>query len=162
MEAYQATLSKRDRREYVDRAIPADALHRILQAGRMAGSSSNSQPVRYVVMQDRANIQALIPFGRGTSPLKTAPLFILALLKDGARDFDVGRSFQNMMVTAWAEGIASCPVGLQDPAANGAINLPEGYTISIGVAFGYPVAGDPPPSRGPRLALDELYHQERW
>jgi len=162
MDAYQASISKRDRREYVDRAIPDDALHRILQAGRMAGSSGNSQPVRYIVMQDRANIQSLIPFGRGTTSLKSAPLFIVALLKEGARDFDVGRSFQNMMVTAWAEGIASCPVGFQDPAVNAASNLPEGYHVSIGVAFGYPVAGGPPASRGARLSLDELYHHERW
>ena len=37
MDAYQAIISKRDRREYEPKPIPEDVLQRILQAGRMAG-----------------------------------------------------------------------------------------------------------------------------
>ena len=52
MDAYEAIIAKRDRRDYLDKPIPEDVLRRILQAGRMAGSSSNSQPFRFVVLSD--------------------------------------------------------------------------------------------------------------
>lgn len=164
MDAYQAIISKRDLRQYDTRPIPDDAIHRILQAGRMAGSSSNSQPVRYVALRNRDNIRALIPFGRGTSQLNEAPLYVLALLKEGAGAFDVGRGLQNMMLAAWAEGIHSCPVGLQDAEpVQRLLNVPEGYRVAIGVAFGYPAPGAPnTTARGQRVALEELVHWERW
>ena len=36
MDAYKAIVTKRDTREYTDRKIPEEVLHRILMAGRMA------------------------------------------------------------------------------------------------------------------------------
>ena len=69
MDAYQAIIGKRDRRDYDSRPIPEDVLQRILQAGRMAGSSSNSQPFRFVVMREQASKEKLAPAGPGTAPL---------------------------------------------------------------------------------------------
>jgi nitroreductase len=162
MDTYQTIVTKRDRREYSAKPLSDETVHRILQAGRMAGSSSNSQPVRFVVYRNRQNMQALMPFGRGTRPLEGAQLFVLALLKEGARDFDVGRAFQNMMVAAWAEGVISCPVGLQDPAADAVVGVPEGYKIAIGIAFGHPAEGSAAAESRPRIAMDDLFHYEKW
>ena len=52
MDAYKAIIGKRDRREYDGRPISHDVRHRILQAGRMAGSSSNNQLARLIVLND--------------------------------------------------------------------------------------------------------------
>ncbi|MGH2950021.1 MAG: nitroreductase family protein [Solirubrobacteraceae bacterium] len=46
MDAYLAVASKRDQREYAERPIPEDAVRRILDAGRIAGSAKNRQPWR--------------------------------------------------------------------------------------------------------------------
>ena len=107
MDAYEAIIAKRDRRDYLDKPIPDDVLRRILQAGRMAGSSSNSQPFRFVVLGDpKSEVRQKIgAAGAGTAPLVKAPLSIVVVLKRGSRDFDAGRTAQNMMVAAWAEGI---------------------------------------------------------
>ena len=165
MDAYRAIITKRDRREYASRPIPEDVLHKILQAGRMAGSSSNSQPCRFVVLQEQKNREALLPYGRGTAPLSRAALVIAVLLQKGGRDFDVGRAVQNMMVSAWAEGIINCPVGIQDrEKARALLGYPEEYEIAICVAFGYPDETQTPPDRPPRqrLPLEELFHMEHW
>ena len=45
MGAYEAILTKRDTRYYEAREIPEHVISRILQAGRMAGSSENEQPI---------------------------------------------------------------------------------------------------------------------
>ncbi len=166
MDAYQAIIGKRDRRDYDGRPIPDDVLHRILQAGRMAGSSSNSQPIRLVVLRDQAQKQAMAPAGPGTAPLVNAPLAIVILLKQGSRDFDVGRVAQNMMVAAWADGVHSCPIGLRETAVSKAVlGLPDDFDAAIGVSFGYPAAtpsgaNQRPPSA--RMPLEELVHYDRW
>jgi nitroreductase len=163
MDAYQAIISKRDRREYDGRPIPDDVLHRILQAGRMAGSSSNTQTVRFIVMRDQAAKDKLAPAGPGTAPLVKAPLGIVIVLEKGRRDFDVGRAAQNMMVAAWAEGIHSCPIGLREEAiASEALGLPDTHFASIGVSFGYPAATATPGESRKRLPLEELVHYDRW
>lgn len=163
MDAYQAIIGKRDRREYDGRPVPEQALQRILQAGRMAGSSSNTQTVRYIVMRDQAAKDRLAPAGPGTAPLVKAPLAIVIVQERGRRDFDVGRAAQNMMVAAWAEGIHSCPIGLREEAiASEALGLPETHVAAIGLSFGYPAPSATPGESRPRLPLQELVHYDRW
>ncbi|HWC28968.1 MAG TPA: nitroreductase family protein [Dehalococcoidia bacterium] len=163
MDAYQAIIGKRDRRDYDGRPIPEDVLRRILQAGRMAGSSSNSQPFRFIVMRDQAAKDKLAPAGPGTSPLVKAQLAIVVVLERGRRDFDVGRAAQNMMVAAWAEGIHSCPIGLREEAvASEALGLPDTHYAAIGISFGYPNPNATPGESRTRLPLEELVHYDRW
>ena len=163
MEAYEAIIGKRDRREYDSKPIPEDVQRRILQAGRMAGSSSNSQPFRFIVMRDQAAKEKLAPAGPGTAPLVKAPLAIVVVLEKGRRDFDVGRAAQNMMVAAWAEGIHSCPIGLREEAiASEALGLPDTHVASIGISFGYPAAHATPGESRKRLPLEELVHYDKW
>ncbi len=163
MDAYQAIIGKRDRREYDSKPIPEEALQRILQAGRMAGSSSNTQTIRYIVLQDQSVKEKLAPAGPGTGPLVNAPLAIVIVQERDRRDFDVGRAAQNMMVAAWAEGIHTCPIGLREEGvASEALGLPETHFASIGISFGYPAASAKAGESRPRLALEELVHYDRW
>ena len=164
MDAYQAIIGKRDRREYDSRPIPEDVMQRILQAGRMAGSSSNTQPIRFVVVRDPAQKEKLAPAGPGTAPFVRAPLGIVIVLKKGARDFDAGRAAQNMMVSAWAEGIYSCPIGMrEDAVTRSVLGIPDDYAAAIGVAFGYPSGEQAPPRENSRrLPISELVRYDRW
>lgn len=164
MDAYAAIVTKRDRREYAPTPIADEVLRRILQAGRMAGSSSNSQPLRFIVLRDAAQKEKLAPAGPGTGPLVRAPLAIVICLEKGRRDFDVGRAAQNMMLAAWNDGVFSCPIGLRDDAiTRSVLEIPDNYAAAIGIAFGYP-SGEPSGSRfgGRRLPMEELVHYERW
>lgn len=163
MEAYKAIISKRDTRAYQDRQLPDEVLHRILTAGRMAGSSKNSQPLRFVVMKDRANIESLAACGEFTAPMRTAPLVVALLLREGWRPFDAGRAAQNMMLAAWSEGVTSCPVGIQDvECGRKAVGAPEEYEVHMVLCFGYSQPGSTLSRGQRRLPLEELVHQERW
>ena len=51
MDTYLAVASKRDWRSYADRPVPDDVQLRILDAGRVSGSSQNVQPWRFVVVE---------------------------------------------------------------------------------------------------------------
>jgi len=174
MDVYQTIVSKRDTRGFELRPIPDDVLHRILQAGRMAGSAKALEPVRFVVLRDQDQKQALSVCGLSTQHLLTAAAVVAIVLEPeigvvGAPltifrgPFDSGRAAQNMMLAAWGEGIASCPASMhhaEDAAA--VLGLPEGYVVANTIAFGYPAASAPARPTRPRKPLDEYVHWERW
>jgi len=53
VDAFLAVASKREVRGYSDRPVPDAAVRRILEAGRIAGSSRNRQPWRFLVVGDQ-------------------------------------------------------------------------------------------------------------
>jgi nitroreductase len=172
MEAYRAIVSKRDTRLFTPRAIDDEVLERILRAARMAGSARNAQPIRLVVLKDPARKEELAACGNATDHVRQCAVAIaVVLLPEGGvpgtpfaifrGPFDAGRAAQNVMVAAWAEGIASCPASMHkaDCAAE-ALGLPEGAVVANVIALGYPA--DAPRDRRPRVPLEDYVHWERW
>jgi nitroreductase len=160
---YRTIVTKRDTRAYTEDAIADEHLERIVRAGRMAGSSKNQQPFRFVVLRERAQAQRLAAAGDYTEPVRKAPLSIAILLRADQRPFDAGRAAQNMMLAAWELGITSCPVAIhRETDARSVLGHPETYVVAMVIAFGHPQP-DVPLGRGAaRLPLDELVHHERW
>ena len=163
MDAYTCILTKRDSRAYTDQAIPEATLERVLRAGRMAGSSKNTQPWRFVVLRDAARKAELAACGQFAQHLPAAPVVVAVVLAPGGGDFDAGRAAQNMMLTAWTEGITSCPVAMHDrECASRVLGLPEGRRVAMVLAFGYPASEESLHRGIPRTPLAELVHHERW
>ncbi len=54
MDAFLAIASKRDERRYADRPVAEEDVLRILDAGRLSGSSRNTQKWQFVVVSDQA------------------------------------------------------------------------------------------------------------
>ncbi|MGQ9571903.1 MAG: nitroreductase family protein [Dehalococcoidia bacterium] len=163
MDAYTCIRTKRDTRAYQDKPIPEESLRRILQAGRMAGSAKNLQPCRFVVVQDTAKKKELATCGQFAQHIVSAPVVVAIVLPEDGRQFDAGRCAQNMMLAAWAEGITSCPVTMHDgPCALRVLVVPEGYRVSIVIAFGYPPPSGLETRGAPRIPLEELVHWGQW
>jgi nitroreductase len=163
MDALKAILSKRDSRQFTDQAVDEATLQRILQAGRMAGSAKNMQPCRFVVLTDPAHKEELAACGQFSSWIPQAPVNIAIVIPEDGRDFDAGRTAQNMMVACNALGLASCPVTMHDKeCASTVLGLPEGHRVVIVIALGHPVPGSTSGMGAQRTPLDEMYHRERW
>lgn len=173
MDAYKAIISKRDTRSYTDKPIPDDVLRRVLQAGRMAGSSKNTQPVRLVVLRDKAWRDEVATCGKFSEPLKAAQTGIAICCPPDGSDFDAGRAAQNMMLAAWNEGLASCPTSMHDQeCVRGKLRLPQdvevaetgrkGWRVVIILALGYPEPSVPMSMGRKRVPLDEYVHWETW
>lgn len=165
METYQAIIKKRDRRFFLDTPIPDENLRRILQAGRMAGSSKNAQPNRFVVVRAREKITALSmmqPLGRW---LETAPAVVVIVQEGREHQFDAGRAAQNMMLAAFADGIGSCPAHLPEADVARLLHIPEDRFVNRVIGFGYvdPARDAPPPAVArKRLPLEEIVHWDGW
>ena len=155
MDVYPAIASKRDERRYSDREVPEDAVRRILDAGRLAGSARNRQAWEFVVVSDATELANAVYV---PDNLLTAALVVAIL---GSGGLDIGRAAQNMMLAAWGEGIVSCPNGIADAAAAAGILGGEPAVI---LSFGYPARPRDPgartaeewSARANRKPLDEI------
>ena len=167
MDTSLAIASKREVRRYDDRALPDDAVRRILDAGRVAGSSQNRQNRRFVaVREDRGLLERLaatvfVPDNVAGSALAVA----IVIRGKGPTAFDAGRAAQNMMLAAWGDGIGSCPNGIADPEALAAVlGHDDDEQVVTVLSFGYPARPADPERRTPdewveradRLAFDDV------
>jgi nitroreductase len=141
MDTFLAIASKRDQRQYSDREIPENVVERILEAGRIAGSASNRQPWRFVVLESpeaRKQIAQTVYVPGNVEGSKLA----VAIVVKGNPGFDSGRCAQNMMLAAWNDGVTSCPNGMPDAEATGAaLGLVDEERVINVLSFGYPADG---------------------
>lgn len=157
MDVYLAIASKRDQREYSDRAIPEELVRRILDAGRLSGSSQNTQRWEFVLAEYAQEQLAETVW----EPRNVRGAKLVVAICGEAKGIDVGRCAQNMMLCAWGEGVTSCPNGLRDP--DGAAEI-CGAPVQLVLTFGYPARPRSPESRpaeewsarAKRKPLDEL------
>jgi nitroreductase len=140
VDVYLAVASKRDQRDYADTPIPEDLVRRILDAGRLSGSSRNSQRWEFVVVETAQQRLADTVWERRNV---LGARLVVAICGE-PQDRDVGRCAQNMMLCAWGEGVTSCPNGIRDPEAAARIC---GAEVKLVVTFGYPARPRNPESR---------------
>ena len=165
MDAYLVIASKREVRSYADRPLPDDAVRRLLEAGRVAGSSRNRQARRFVVLRDGALERAARAVYMPDNLLGAALAVAIVIRGKGPTGFDAGRAAQNMMLAAWNDGIGSCPNGVADADALAAVlGHGDDEQVATVIGFGYPARPVDPESRTPeewiaradRLPFDEV------
>ena len=154
MDVYLAVVSKRELRSYDARPIEADAERRILEAGRVSGSSKNRQARRFVVVRDPAAVRRVADAVYAPDNVLGAALVVAIVAgRKGPTSFDAGRAAQNMMLAASGDGIGSCPNGVAD--ADGlreVVGHEQSEQVATVLTFGYPlVARDP-----------QRYSAEEW
>ena len=165
MDTYLAVASKRDWRSYADRPVPEDVQRRILDGGRVSGSSQNKQPWTFVVIASEEAKERVAELVYAAGNVR-ACAFAVAIATDGGKfPMDVGRAMQNMMLVAWNEVVVSCPNGVPDAeAAASELGLEEGWLPVNIPSFGYPKRPLDPESKRPeewsaeanRKPLDEI------
>jgi len=139
VDTYLTITSRREVRDYADTPIPDDVRHRILDAGRLSGSSRNRQQWEFVVVTDKEALARCV-----FAPENVLGAALVVAVAGAARGFDVGRAAENMLLAAWNDGVGSCPNGIRD--AEGAERI-VGAPVAIVLTFGYPAKPRDPSSR---------------
>jgi nitroreductase len=164
MDAYRAIVDKRDQRAFLPRSLPEETVRRILQAGRMTGSSKNREPNRFVVVRDRERLAALGRLGRFGRWMADAAVAVV-IVQTERHEFDAGRCAQNMMLAGWADGVGSCPAHFPEAEVARVLGIPAGLEVNRVIGFGYvdPARAAPPASVARlRKPLGELVHWDTW
>jgi nitroreductase len=166
VDTFLAIASRRDERRYLPQPLPADVVTRLLDAGRLSGSSRNAQPWTFAVPESRERIDRVAASVFVPENVLSAGLVIAILVRGkGPVLFDAGRAAQSMLLAAWADGIASCPNGIADgDAAREALDAADDEMPVIVLSFGLPERARDPESMGAdawsrranRKAIDEV------
>ncbi len=170
MDIEQAIGSFRAVRHFEPRPLPDEAVRTILNAGRRAQSSKNTQPWHFIAITDRETLTRLSTTGDFASHLAGAALGVaLVAPKDEERSdwilFDLGQVTAYMQLAAWDLGIGSCIATIYRPDdAAAVLGIPPDLQCPLALSFGYPVAGERerPLRVGGRRPLEEVVHQQRW
>lgn len=142
-------------RAFADRAVPAEALRAVLEAGRWAASSNNGQPWRWLVATKTdaaAHATAVAGFvPRNQRWAKGAPVLIFACARktfeangnvNAHAWYDTGAASAQMTVEAEARGLRfHQAAGIERDKIREAFGVPDDFDICTGMALGY--QGDP-------------------
>ena len=171
METWEAITSRRNVRSFEDRAVPAEHLERILEAGRRAPSSRNWQPWDFVLVTERPQREELSKVWRGAGYVADAAA-VIALVATAARNaeererlqYDLGQATMAMMLAAVDLGVGTGHAAVADQErAREVLSLPADRTCAYLIALGYPVDRPLRPIRHPdRRPYDEVVHIGRW
>jgi nitroreductase len=141
MDVFEAVRTVLAVRSYRPEPIPNEVVARILEAGRLTGSSMNRQPWHFVVVDDVATLQRMAELAQSGPYIAQAPLAIaVAVGKTPFGVSDGSRAIQSMVLTAWADGVGSNWVGFRGlEEIRTLLAIPEEFEVLGVVPFGYPV-----------------------
>ena len=177
MDVSQAIQMKRAVRQFTPEPLPEKTILTILNAGRRAQSSKNTQPWHFIAITDKEILTQLSECGAvsgggtaNTWHLAGAALGVAILTPDPSAKFqtmfDAGQAAAYMQLGAWELGVGSCLASIYQPEkAREILGFPPELHLRIAISFGYPAETDKltaPLRMGGRRSLEELIHREKW
>ena len=118
MDMLELIKSRRSIRSYQEREIPDDILHRILAAAMTAPSAGNQQPWHFVIVRDRAKMEAVTRVQPYCKMITKAPLAVLVCGDPVGKKWpqywvqDCSAAVQNLLLAARAEGVGTVWTGI--------------------------------------------------
>lgn len=139
-------------RDFFSQPLPQEVIDDMLEAARLAPSSQNRQPWRYILLTEGDKIKNLAKhtglLGLSNYFIKDAPCLVIACadmkqnLRVNQQDYylvDVAISFHQMILAAWAHGVGSCwMAAFNEKKLAEYLQLPKNYRIVAMSPFGYP------------------------
>jgi len=173
MDVFEAIQGRRSIRRFKSDRINEDDLKKILDAGRLAPSAGNCQPLELVVVKDERIKRELANAAFGQNFVAEAPVVIVVCAnitrtssRYGRRGTelyciqDTAASTQNILLAAHSLGYGTCWVGAFDEsAAARAIKAPSQVRPVAIIPVGKP-AEKPLPAQ--KLPLSKVVHQDSF
>jgi nitroreductase len=163
MEVFEAVRTALAVRSYQDKPVPPDVVRRIVEAGRLTGSSKNGQPWHFIVVENRDILRQLGALAVHGPYIAQAPLAIVVAIENTPFAVsDASRAIQSMILTAWSDGVGSNWVGFMGlDQAKPLLNIPNELQLLAIIPFGYPAKAV---GRGKkeRKPLAEVARRERF
>ncbi len=185
MNVIDAIRWRRSVRKFAARPLEPAVIQEILEAGRLAPSSSNQQAWQFVAVDDPNLIRAVpdqVPLAtsRVISFCRSAALIVVGCYTQNlthriGRVFghenhviDVSIAMTQMTLAATALGVGSCWIGwFSEKKMKKMLAIPNRYRIAALLAFGYPADASTDEGIGgikprPRKAMSEIASRNRF
>lgn len=174
MELIEMMRSRRSVRRYTGEAVPEEKLERVLQAGLLSESGKAKRPWEFIVVRDKAALQALSGFRTvGSDMLRGADCAIVVVADTAETDVwveDCSVAMANMHLMADSLGLGSCWIqGRLREAPDGRtseeyvrtlLGFPEKYALEAVLSLGIS-ADHPAPHTLEELPVEKI-HREKF
>lgn len=162
-----------------NRPIPREITLRCLEAARLAPSACNSQPWRYILVDEPERVRQVAECARDAGMNRFAvDAAAFAVVLEGNQNLtakvgeslknqnfsgiDMGLSVSQFLLTATAEGVGSCVLGwFQERKLKTLLGIPKMRRVRLLIALGYPAPGDPLRPKI-RKTPEEIYRYNRY
>jgi nitroreductase len=152
MNVHEAVITRRTIRQYQPRPIVRESLLRLVDAGRLAPSAANLQPLEFIVIDEPEVRERVFPALKwagyiqpngdpqsGQEPQAYVIVLVNTKIREKMYEYDVGAAVEAMAVSAWSEGIGSCwLISIDRAKIHEALGIPELYRVDSVLALGYP------------------------
>lgn len=140
MDVFECVSTLSSVRSFIDKEVNEDLIMKVLQAGRLAPSAHNDQPWKFILIRDKHRISKLQRYCLSGSFVSQSAFCVVILTKRSSKWYQVDgtRAVQNMVLTAWENGLGSCWIGrIDDKGLSEFLNIPEDWHILTVLPFGY-------------------------
>lgn len=149
MDTYKAIKKRRSIRRFKQKKIQKESFERIANAGRLAPSAANLQPLRFLVVNDEKLCNKVFENTGWAGYLKDwnpdvdeQPAgYILILIADEDNKYairDAGLAAANMCLEAENENLGSCILlNFEKESIRRILNIPDKFILDSVIALGY-------------------------
>jgi len=166
METLQAIKTRRSIRKFLDRPVPDKMIREILEAAMFAPSAGNEQPWQFIVLDDRALLDAVPKICATASMCRQSAVAILVCSDSSLEKYpgfwvqDCSAAVENMLLAAHELELGAVWAGIHPlkdriMAFKKLLSLPEEIMPFALVAIGYP---NEAPAMPQRYREDRVHH----
>ncbi len=146
MDFINVVQTRRSHRKFSEEKVPEDVLKRIMDAAFLAPTWSNKQGVRYIIVDDKEQLEKL--GNAGQKWISAAPMAIVVFIfpKDSGVNtngleyypVDAAIALQQLILAATNEGMGTCWIGYFDESkTKKVLKLPEKARVIGMTPLGY-------------------------
>jgi nitroreductase len=177
---YELAGRRQSVRRYSDKRLERDKIEQCIEAARVSPSTSNSQPWKFIVVDDpelksKLARETVAPFHSFNTFTDQAPVLVAVMTeKVGVRsktgtllrntDFsliDVGIAAEHFCLQATELGLGTCILGwFHEKAVKRALGIPGNTRVRLLITVGYPADPEIRPKR--RKPLDQIRSYNRY
>jgi len=169
VDLFEAIYGRRSIRRYTDQPVSGEVIEELLKAAMAAPSANNGQPWHFVVIDERAVLDAVPEWHEWAQMLKQAPLAIAVCGDTRGNEpavywvQDCSAATQNLLLAAHARGLGAVWLGIHPEPdtvrkTRELLSLPAGVIPLAIVALGHPAEPKRPNDRFDAGRV----HRNRW
>ncbi len=164
MDVFETIRTRRSIRKYKPNSIPIEKLRIVLETARLAPSSGNLQPWRFVIVQNADRKKTLATIANNQMFLADAAAIIVAIgdpeISKRWYNKDVMIALEHMVLAAAALGYGTCWIGAFDEEGiKRLLKIPEEMSVIALLPIGIPDETPPPRSR---KETSEIFFEEEY
>lgn len=171
-DALEAIRTVRQVRQYEPGAVSPEQLRQVLEIARWSGSSRNTQPWHFIVVEDKPMLRQLAELRPNITWVADGAVAIAIVMPAENivhEAYDEGRVSERMMIAARMLGLGAGTAWFGEPEreakAKELLGVPEDHTCRSVVVLGHYVTSKDPRPTGPkpgRKPLEEIVSHGRY